>query len=433
MKPFLFVRGSKNYARFYVPAASRDIFRGKQYLVFSLGSAPSHVIRLRACMLEVQLWQVLQGASMDIDWDKIKKYEIDLGKGIFKAEGLDDHQAMMELLRSIQPAIRSIPAPQATTPQPPQETPKNEQSGGLLLDGLLAKFYLLKKVAPATRKSYDLTVQDFIRFYKGKAFVSGVVVADMTRFREYLGEKGNTARTIDKKLSTLKTLFNFAIEQGYYVGKNPAQIKSLLTKKQKATGGFLIFEEDEIKALFDCDWFREQKEKDPDYYWACLLVLVTGARHEEITLLKKGQFKQSDKKTNFIQIRESKTRAGIREVPIPAKLMEMGLADFIKGKEPHQQIFRYREGNALGKKFARHIKDVAKIDRGRLVLHSLRKFLNDLMMKNGVSLEARCQFIGHEIENVNVVTYANKFNVDDLAEKTAWVVGKVFSIVGMNS
>jgi integrase len=149
----------------------------------------------------------------------------------------------------------------------------------------------------------------------------------------------------------------------------------------------------------------------------------------EVPLLKKGQFKQSDKGTYFIQIRESKTRAGIREVPIPAKLMQIGLADFIKGKEPHQQIFRYKEGNALGKKFARHIKDVAKIDRGRLVLHSLRKFLNDLMMKNGVSLEARCQFIGHEIENVNVVTYANKFNVDELAEKTSGVIRKVLNFI----
>ncbi len=423
MKPFLFVRGSKNYARFYVPASCRDRFGGRQYLVFSLGEAPSHEIRLRACMLEVKLWQILQGASMD--GSKIKKYEIDLGKGIFKAEGLDDHQAMMELLRSIQPAIRAIPAEPTTNPQPLQEEAKKEPSTGLLLDGLLAKFYLLKKISPATRKSYDLTVQDFIRFYKGKAFVSSIVVPDMTRFREYLGEKGNTARTIDKKLSTLKTLFNFAIDQGYYVGKNPAQIKSLLTKKQKATGGFLIFEEDEIKALFDCDWFREQKEKDPDYYWACLLVLFTGARHEEITLLKRGQFKQSGKGTFFIQIRESKTNAGIREVPIPAELMNMGLADFFKNKEPHTQVFRYKEGNALGKKFARHIKDVAKIDRGRLVLHSLRKFLNDLMMKNGVSLEARCQFIGHEIENVNVVTYANKFNVDELAEKTSRVISKI--------
>ena len=426
MKPFLFVRGSKNYARFYVPASCRDRFGGRQYLVFSLGEAPSHEIRLRACMLEVKLWQVLQGASMD--GSKIKKYEIDLGKGIFKAEGLDDHQAMMELLRSIQPAIRAIPAEPTTNPQPLQEEAKKEPSTGLLLDGLLAKFYLLKKISPATRKSYDLTVQDFIRFYKGKSFVSGIVVADMTRFREYLGEKGNTARTIDKKLSTLKTIFNFAIDQGYYVGKNPAQIKSLLTKKQKATGGFLIFEEDEIKALFDCDWFREQREKDPDYYWSCLLVLLTGARHEEITLLKKGQFKQSDKGTYFIQIRESKTKAGIREVPIPSQLMEMGLADFINNKEPHIQVFRYKEGNALGKKFARHIKDVAKIDRGRLVLHSLRKFLNDLMMKNGVSLEARCQFIGHEIENVNVVTYANKFNVDELAEKTSAVISKIVKL-----
>lgn len=36
-------------------------------------------------------------------------------------------------------------------------------------------------------------------------------------------------------------------------------------------------------------------------------------------------------------------------------------------------------------------------------------------MKNNVSLETRCQFIGHEIENVNVSVYTNKLSVDALA------------------
>ena len=71
-------------------------------------------------------------------------------------------------------------------------------------------------------------------------------------------------------------------------------------------------------------------------------------------------------------------------------------------------------GNAVGKKFARNLES-ARITRDKLVFHSLRKFVNNELMKNGVSLEQRCQFIGHEIENVNVAVYANKFNVDALA------------------
>jgi len=68
----------------------------------------------------------------------------------------------------------------------------------------------------------------------------------------------------------------------------------------------------------------------------------------------------------------------------------------------------------VGKKFARNLES-ARIDREKLVFHSLRKFVNNELMKNGVSLENRCQFVGHEIENVNVAIYANKINVDELA------------------
>jgi len=43
-------------------------------------------------MLEGKLWQFLngRGQGMDIEWDKIKKYEMDLGRGIFKANGPED-------------------------------------------------------------------------------------------------------------------------------------------------------------------------------------------------------------------------------------------------------------------------------------------------------------------------------------------------------
>ena len=94
------------------------------------------------------------------------------------------------------------------------------------------------------------------------------------------------------------------------------------------------------------------------------------------------------------------------------------MSDFLEKKT--DKIFKYVEkegkgtGNAVGKKFARNLES-AKIEREKLVFHSLRKFVNNELMKSGVSLENRCQFIGHEIENVNVSIYTNKINIDALA------------------
>jgi len=56
------------------------------------------------------------------------------------------------------------------------------------------------------------------------------------------------------------------------------------------------------------------------------------------------------------------------------------------------------------------------IDREKLVFHSLRKFLNDYLLKEGMSYEPRCQVLGHEIEDTNVSTYSGEFSVDQLAE-----------------
>lgn len=429
MKPFLFVRGTKHYARFYIPKHHRDLFSGRGTITFALGAGLNHVIRLKASIIENQLFQLIEGKAMTIDWDNIKKFEIDLNRGYFKANGTQDTSDMLKVLGALKVDIKTLRENSRNVSSVKGDTPCPTSTAQVLcLTELLDKFMLLKKLAKATVSSYTLAVTEFAKFSKKKN-ITHIVTSDVTQFREHLAANGNSPRTIDGKIGVLKTLFNFAIEQDYLTGKNPAQIKNLLTKKQKARGGYSIFEVDEVKQIFGSSYFKEQQQKDPSYYWSALLVLVTGGRHDEITQLTKAQIKVTDAGTNYIQIRASKTDAGIREVPIPNQLMQSGFENFITNKQPHEKIFKYKAGNALGKKFSRQIKEVHKITRGKLVLHSLRKFLNDFMLKNGVLIEARCQFIGHELDNVNVTTYASKFNVDELHKFTSDAIDKVLRII----
>ena len=64
--------------------------------------------------------------------------------------------------------------------------------------------------------------------------------------------------------------------------------------------------------------------------------------------------------------------------------------------------------------FARNLES-ARISRDKLVFHSLRKYVNNELMQNKVSLEHRCQFAGHEIDNVNVAVYTKTIGIDELA------------------
>ena len=85
-------------------------------------------------------------------------------------------------------------------------------------------------------------------------------------------------------------------------------------------------------------------------------------------------------------------------------------------------------GNAVGQKFGRHL-DKIGIDNDQLVFHSLRKFFNDYCLKNGVAFEPRCQIMGHEIENVNVGIYTNKFTLEQVEEIFSPVQKRILDMI----
>ena len=189
---------------------------------------------------------------------------------------------------------------------------------------------------------------------------------------------------------------------------------------------------DEIKTFFGSEIFLTEKRKDPDYFWAVVLALLSGCRISEVTGI---QAKEVQKKDGFwvFKVVQSKTLAGIREIPISAYILEaMGFEDFIKGKSA---LFKYKSrdgkgtGNAAGKKFSRHLEDL-KISREKLVFHSIRKFSNEFFMRNGVSLEVRSQYFGHEVDNVNINFYTGKQAIEEIFKQVENQQNKLAKLVG---
>ena len=364
----------------------------------------------------------------------LDKYELDLSRNIFKADGPEDHARLMEALGAVQmlqQAQTQTPAPQAQAPVQVPAVPQDDPTA-LKLGELLEKFFLLRKhLTQATAISYRNCVTELSKFLKNPR-ITRITSSDITRYQEFLAKKGNSVRTIDNKVSIVRALYNFARKQGYIRGENPAEDHGLQTKKQRLKGGYAIFEKEEIQSFFRSQFYREQTAKDKDYAVAVVVGLFTGCRVGEITSLKKDQFKVSDSGTNYITIRDSKTLAGIREIPLHPNIFNR-IKKFIDSKS--DKIFKYVErdgkgsGNAVGKKFARNLES-AGITRDKLVFHSLRKFVNDELMRNGVSLEYRCQFIGHELDNVNVAIYTKQINIDGLANVVFPTFDNIFKLIG---
>lgn len=433
MKPFLFQRGSKNYARFFVPVRFQAKL-GKKFLVFALGSGAGHELRLKAHQIEHYLsTQLLQNNAMSFDPSQFNFLDVVLRDGtqLKNINNDDDLKRAKELLKALgmsasSQALAPVQALQQVAPQPAPE-PAPAQVKGLKMIELVDKFFLLKShLKSSTVQAYKNTALEFQKFLKNPN-ITNILISDVTRFQEHLASNKNSTRTIDNKIATLRALFNFAIKQGYYFEKNPAENRSLLTKKQRIAGGYEKFELEEIELIFTSKEFKQEKKRDPDFYYLCSLALVTGCRVGELASLHRNDFKKTPTGTTYLKIKDAKTSAGVRSVPFPQAHIE-GLSDFLEGKTDN--VFKYvaREGkgagNAAGKKFTRLL-ETLKIKRDKLVFHSLRKFLNDFLLKNDVPYEPRCQFIGHDIDDTNVAIYSKQYSEDELNKYVSSIQHKI--------
>lgn len=304
----------------------------------SLDTGKRKVAIMRAVNLLGQL--MAKQAPIDInsiDLGDTKSFEMDISRGVFKSDGPEDHQRMLDTFAM----IKDLPQAQPATPSD-TSAPKTSSQHGLTLIQVVDKYFGIKKdFSEATRIAYKKTAEEFSTFLK-HPLVYDILSSDITRYQEYLAKdhkvgkamrKGNSTRTIDNKIANLNSIFNFAIKQGYSDSKNPAAERQLTSnQKRKEADKWEIFDTNEIRKIYWSTPMAEAKKKNPDFYWVMLIGIHTGCRISEITGLKVEQFKVSDEGNNYIHIYQSKSKAGKRMVPIPQKLLDSGLAEFMKGK-----------------------------------------------------------------------------------------------------
>ncbi|MFA1584452.1 tyrosine-type recombinase/integrase [Achromobacter ruhlandii] len=366
-----------------------------------------------------------------VDPSKVKNYEIDLKRGYIKTDGTkEDNEQALLALGMLDKLGHLVPASGVLRNAPIEE----EQPKGLRLLELFSKFMAMKKLQTRSVQQYTTNITEFAEFLKNP-YLYRITSDDITRYQEHLKGSGNELRTIDNKVSVIRTVLNFAIKHKYLFAENPAKDRTLLTSRERAKSTYASFYLEEVLSVFDRQRMLAHKKKDPDFYFCLMLELVTGFRVGELTILKKGQFLKHERSFHFVRILDAKTKAGVREVPIPDELMNE-LQPFIEGRKlPDDKIFKYRElegkgaGNAVGKKFARYIDEIG-INRGKLVFHSLRKFFNNYMKEQGVSLEMRCQVIGHEVEGTNAEIYSQDFPLTVLQAQLSVVQKMLLEKVG---
>ena len=132
--------------------------------------------------------------------------------------------------------------------------------------------------------------------------------------------------------------------------------------------------------------------KDEDVYRACLIAAYTGCRINEVVSLSRQDVCLVRGKEALI-IRESKTGAGVREVPLHPKLVPV-----FRGNWEFSDT-----SDAISKRFGRQTKHLRK--QGQ-TFHSLRSSVVTFLEQAGVSENITAAIVGHKIQTMSYGLYS---------------------------
>ena len=252
------------------------------------------------------------------------------------------------------------------------------------------KLYLLEKKLDNSSKTLqekESTFEEFLSFFQDSDFAT-YSTQQATAFKTRLIALNLSALRINKKLSMLKDLFSYGINNQYFFDKNPFDSiaisnKSKLKEKVKSYKEFTDFE---LRQIFDKNNYQEFLNK-PNYFWLPLLALFSGARIEELASLKTSQIKIEDN-IYFFELEKAKNFNSIRKIPIHKTIFDLGFDKYLKKVENQTQLFpELKNGkNGFSKNCSRRFGlylDKLNIKDEQKVFHSFRStFINRMTLLN---------------------------------------------------
>lgn len=239
-----------------------------------------------------------------------------------------------------------------------------------------------------------------------------------------LSDKPAAPNTINKNLTRVSALFEWAIKYGYAT-LNPARGMTI-TNPKRANEERQAFSDDDLKRLFGSNEYVTHSHKHPYQYWVPLIALYTGARLNEICQLHLCDLHEIDG-VSVIRISEEggnkrlKTKAARRSIPIHHELLRFGLADYANAlrQQGHERLFpelqpgRDGYGKAASKWFATYSSRCG-VDAPGKVFHSFRHTFIDRLKQADVPKEKIAALVGHEDESVTFGRYGKDYSPSSL-------------------
>ena len=248
-----------------------------------------------------------------------------------------------------------------------------------------------KRFSEHTIKSYDTDLKQFTSFLLSEfQIIDEINEISFQIIRTWIAsllEKGINPRSVNRKISTLKTYFKFLIREGVLI-ENPIT-KVVAPKSKKRLPVFI--EEDQIASLLNEVQFEKgfvgQRNK-----LIIELFYVTGIRLSELINIK-----ISDVDLNKQSIKVLGKRNKERIIPLSSNVVN-DLNIFIENNQKNKYLFTNLEGEKLYNKLVYRLvnKYIAKISSvNKKSPHILRHTFATHMLNNGADINAIKELLGH--------------------------------------
>lgn len=233
----------------------------------------------------------------------------------------------------------------------------------------------------------------------------------MERYGEH--PKGLSNKTLTRYAGSLGAVFKWAKRRGLFEGDNPFEGQAL-KKVRSSKSGWLPFEMEELDKLLSslsAEVSVKEHAQETALAWVTWIGAYSGMRLNEICSLNVADLRKQDG-VWFFDVKEAKTEAGERRVPIHSTLIDKGLLRYrskikegsmwpaLKPGGPDGKLSWY-----LSKRFTVWRRSLG-ITRPRLGFHSLRKNVATALENARVPESEAVQVLGHEKLSMSYSVYS---------------------------